>query len=522
MNKTCAICGQEFETKSSRRKICYNQHKRKCLICGKEFVVKDWPYTQKVCSDKNCKAQYVRDLSNSKLKICEYCGAEFKPTSPRQKYCTNAHYAICKVCGKSFEVTNLSNIPYTCSTSCEQKLREQTMLATYGVSNIMKLDTMKEEFKSRNLKKYGVPYIFQSGEFKSKAKETMLSKYGPARLEKDGIIRQKYHATCFEKYGVEEPLESQAIRSKVSQTIQNKYGVPWYCMTEDYNKFQSIISQVNKNFGQQLEENKIPYKYEKRIENRSYDIELLAEKILLEIDPTITHNSYLSIFDHESNGLDKDYHKQKSALAKKYGYRCIHIFDWDDCNKIIKLFSPKTIIYARECQVKRVSLTECKAFLESHHLQNSCRNQIVRMGLYYHNNLVEIMTFGKPRYNSHYEWELLRLCTKSDFIVKYGAERLFTHFLREYNPVSIISYCDTSKFSGGVYNKIGMNLIEEIAPAKVWSKKNEYVRDSLLRARGYDQLFGTSYGKGYKNEDLMIENGWLPVYDCGQKVFCYR
>lgn len=181
MNKICEICGQEFETKSSRRKICYREHKRKCLICGKEFAVKDWPYSQKVCSNKNCKAQYVRDTSTSKLKTCEYCGAEFKPTSPRQKYCTNTHYATCKVCGKSFEVINLSNIPSTCSASCEQKLREQTMLAIYGVSNIMKLDTMKEAFKSRNLEKYGVPYIFQSDEFKYKAKETMLSKYGSAR-----------------------------------------------------------------------------------------------------------------------------------------------------------------------------------------------------------------------------------------------------------------------------------------------------------------------------------------------------
>lgn len=175
MNKTCAICGQEFETKSSRRKICYHEHKRKCLICGKEFVIKDWPYAQKVCSDKNCKAQYARDLSNSKLKICEYCGAEFKPASPHQKYCNNIHHATCKICGKSFEVTNLSNIPSTCSVNCRQKLREKTMLATYGVSNIMKLDKMKEEFKVKNLEKYGVPYIFQSDEFKSKAKETTLS-----------------------------------------------------------------------------------------------------------------------------------------------------------------------------------------------------------------------------------------------------------------------------------------------------------------------------------------------------------
>lgn len=27
------------------------------------------------------------------------------------------------------------------------------------------------------------------------------------------------------------------------------------------------------------------------------------------------------------------------------------------------------------------------------------------------------------------------------------------------------------------------------------------------------------YGKGTNNEELMIKHNWLPVYDCGQKVF---
>ena len=40
--------------------------------------------------------------------------------------------------------------------------------------------------------------------------------------------------------------------------------------------------------------------------------------------------------------------------------------------------------------------------------------------------------------------------------------------------------------------------------------------------RGYDQLFGTSYGKGTSNRDLMIQNGWREVYDCGQITWVYN
>ena len=187
MIKRCMICEDEFETKSSRRKICYKKHIRKCLICGNEFELKTWPYNQQVCSNKNCKAQRVRQLANNITKHCKYCGAEFVPSSPRQKYCTGTHYSICKVCGSKFKVSNLASIPVTCSSKCSQILREQTMMIQYGVKNIMKLDSMKESFKENNLKKYGVPYIFQSNDFKEQRNLTLTKRYDESRMESDDL-----------------------------------------------------------------------------------------------------------------------------------------------------------------------------------------------------------------------------------------------------------------------------------------------------------------------------------------------
>ena len=125
------------------------------------------------------------------------------------------------------------------------------------------------------------------------------------------------------------------------------------------------------------------------------------------------------------------------------------------------------------------------------------------------------MTFGKPRYNKNYQWELLRLCTNSDYIIVGGAERLFKYFTKTYKPESIISYCDISKFTGNVYYSLGFTLKEQTKPAKIWSKDDRRITDNLLRMRGFDQLFGTMYGKGILNEELMLEHGWKPIYDCG-------
>lgn len=111
------------------------------------------------------------------------------------------------------------------------------------------------------------------------------------------------------------------------------------------------------------------------------------------------------------------------------------------------------------------------------------------------------------------------MCSMPQTRVVGGASKLFSYATREYELRSIISYCDRSKFTGSVYENIGMKLIRTTPPQEVWSKDNNHITANLLRARGYDQLFGTNYGKGSSNEELMIQSGWLPVYECGQAVY---
>ena len=103
-----------------------------------------------------------------------------------------------------------------------------------------------------------------------------------------------------------------------------------------------------------------------------------------------------------------------------------------------------------------------------------------------------------------------------------GASRLFRRFISECTPDSVISYCDLAKFSGTVYGKIGMIYAYSTSPNKYWSNgSKKYVTNNLLLQRGYDQLFNADYGKSVSNEQLMLSNCWLPVYDCGQAVYCW-
>lgn len=212
----------------------------------------------------------------------------------------------------------------------------------------------------------------------------------------------------------------------------------------------------------------------------------------------------------------------KTITAEENNYHCIHIWDWDNWENIINMLLPKQKLYARKLQIKEISKQQANVFLNKYHIQNRCNGNIVNLGLYFNNKLVQVMTFGKPRYNKNYQWELLRLCSHNNYMIVGGAERLFKYFVEKYNPKSVLSYCDVSKFTGKVYERLdGFKLKQQTKPQKVWSKNKQKITDNLLRMRGYDQLFNTNYGKGTDNEELMLENGWLPIYDCGQKVFEY-
>jgi hypothetical protein len=122
---------------------------------------------------------------------------------------------------------------------------------------------------------------------------------------------------------------------------------------------------------------------------------------LIEIDPYATHNSTWGIRDNPPKS--SSYHKQKSDLAKREGYFCIHKFDWDEAGKLISLLQPRGAVGARRCQIKEVSKEDAKEFINSTHLQNYAKD-LIRLGLYYENKLVSIMTFGKPRYNKKYDY----------------------------------------------------------------------------------------------------------------------
>lgn len=289
--------------------------------------------------------------------------------------------------------------------------------------------------------------------------------------------------------------------------------------------YHSKDSGPNSKFQKALEALDISFSREFCLDHKTFDFKI--NDTLVEINPTFTHNATFFPLGNQ-RCLEKNYHRDKTLIAEKHGYRCIHIFDWDDQNKIINNILNKTTesIYARNCEVREVPKQEAIDFIFKHHIQNYAKD-IIRLGLYFNDKLVSIMTFGTPRYNKKYEYEIIRYCSAKNIIG--GPEKLFKHFITLYTPTSIISYCDLSKFTGKVYEKLGFSLLRKPTPSKHWynMRTKEHYTDALLRQQGFSRLINRKEAKednlvGADNKELMIGAGFVEVYDCGQATYVWK
>lgn len=424
-----------------------------------------------------------------------------------------------EVVKEKIKATNLKKygVEYSFQAEEVKEKIKATSLERYGVDNPSKSNIIKDRIVESNRRNLGVDYPMQSKEVMDKSRVTSLHKYGTEYPNQSEIVKQHIKESSLRIYGVGHPFMSDVVIDKVLKTNLDRYGVPCYLMLTKKWK-EANDSKPNRDFADLLDSNNINYEREFRCGKYSYDFKIGNN--LVEINPTATHNTHFNPYG--KNRVDDMYHFNKSNVAKDSGYHVIHVFDWDDKSKIINLLKRRDTVYARDCEVRFVDALECNQYLITYHLQGKCNNQTIRLGLYYNNQLVSLMTFGTARYNKKYEYELLRYCASHNVVG--GAEKLFKYFVNNYKPNSIVSYCDTSKFRGKVYDTLGFKLDTINSPSCHWYsvKEDRHITDNLLRMQGYDRLFKENHGKGTSNEELILSRGYLSVYDCGQATYIWE
>ena len=241
---------------------------------------------------------------------------------------------------------------------------------------------------------------------------------------------------------------------------------------------------------------------------------------------------------HDENHKSKDYHFNKFKLCKDKNIRLVSIYESDWYNKhdnIISLlkniFIDSKIVYARNCTISKLDYKTKSAFINEYHFYGDSKQGTISYGLYYNDELVSVMSFGKLRgqnklHNNKDHYELVRFVTKDNVRVTGGASKLFKKFISEYNPVYIICYSDNDFFTGETYNKLGFKLksLGESIDYQ-WVKGTK----SLSRYECMANKLLEKYPK-YRNinivgsvEDyIMHDLGYSKLYRCGNSIWEYK
>lgn len=223
---------------------------------------------------------------------------------------------------------------------------------------------------------------------------------------------------------------------------------------------------------------------------------------------------------HSSLYKEKKYHYNKSIEAEKAGIHLVHIWEheWEDPHKqellktMLSLFTNhiSNKIYARQCEVRELTNVEAKPFNNANHLQGH-RNAQITYGLFYKDQLVQLMSFSKTKYNRNLkgsnDWEIIRGCPGSLNLVVGGVSKLFAHFVKEQNPDKVFSYCDFNKFTGVSYEKLGMKFIGYTGPDKKWLLEEGVIprqpkKYKELKARAIAEIWGAGSKKYIWNKNL--------------------
>lgn len=247
-----------------------------------------------------------------------------------------------------------------------------------------------------------------------------------------------------------------------------------------------------------------------------------------------SHNiaiEYNGIYWHSELFKSNNYHLNKTNICELKGIKLIHIFEdeWLFKEEIVKsrikniLGLTENKIFGRNCIIKEVSSKESKEFLEKNHVQGNINSKI-KLGLYYKDELVSLMTFGNLRrslglYSFSGGYELFRFCNKLNTNVIGAASKLLKYFINNYNPNEIITYADRRWSTGGLYEKLGFEFIHNSKPNYFYVFNN--IRKNRFGFRK-DVLIKEGYDSNKSEHQIMLERGIYRIYDCGSKKYSLK
>lgn len=437
------------------------------------------------------------------------------------------------------------------SKEIQEKIKK-TNIERYGTNCPLKNSKIMEKKNQTNIERYGSPTPLQNPEVLEKMKQTNLERHGvPFMLCKKDLNRVPNDPDGKQKKIMESRRRSTYAKLLALPTVEpsftldeflahgSTYTYKWKCRTcntvfdhfyiypwlwhptcpkcSPISRFQDEIFEFVKLLEPTVENNN-----RKAIRPLELDIFEPNKRIAIECNGLHWHS--------ELAGTNRLYHLEKTRICTDAKIRLIHVFEdeWYEKKNVVKsrlryLFKKiKRSVYARNCEIREIENNVKDKFVNKYHIQKGdvCS---VRLGAFYKNRLVAVMTFSKLRKSlgsSHIEgfYELSRFCTLSNFVIVGIANKMLSYFENHYSPKTVITYADRRWSEGKLYYSLGFNL-DHISRPNPWYVKNKqrYHRFGFKKSDLKDRL--EKFDEKLSEWDNMKANGWNRIWDCGNLVF---
>lgn len=429
---------------------------------------------------------------------------------------------------KYFEEFRKKHNGISCGAQTElaKKNRELISLKKYGT----KCPFSVKEVRDKVFEKYGENAKHEFAKIASETRKKHLLEDILIKISEMNYTYVSYENNIFKIKCNKCGHINEVTRAAINYYYRNDKHI--YCNKCEY-KEQTFRSNFEKEVVEKInsliQETQYSIVTNKHIYNgkEHYEVDILIPELKLAIDCNGLYWHSELIKD------DNYYHYKKKEFIENNGYFLIYIWEdeWNDKNKqdiIISRLSSKLKlnqhIYARKCEIKELKPKIYRNFCEENHLHGSV-NASIKLGLFYNNELVEVIGLGKVRKligssKNENQYELIRLCTKKYINVIGGFSKLIKYAINNFNLNTIYSYADLSwiDLKGISYINSGFQ-IDKIINNEYWWIVNS-IRENRLNYTK-NKLVSQGYDKNLTEIDIMHSLKYYRVFGPGNLKLIY-
>lgn len=358
--------------------------------------------------------------------------------------------------------------------------------------------------KAGNKARYGKDWASQTEEFKAQVAATNIKKLGTANPMHNLEVKAKLISTSLARYGTTNPGASAQAKEKIVAALANN-AERGHSEAElellDYVRSLGCEDARSGYFG-----GGSPIQV---------DIKIPSKKVAIEYNGAYWHSE-------ANKKMTSTYHLRKLRIAKKHGYRLIHVLssDWDTRKAQMKAYIRSALgknsrrIFARQCIFVELSTEEARTFLDKYHIQGYAASS-KKYGLKYNSELVAVMTIG-GHHRGLSEIIVNRYCVMADTTVVGALSKLSKH-IHLLTKSALYTWVDLGWSTGENWITCGWEEVHATRPSYSYYDVNRHI----IISKQSRQKHIVNTPKGMTEKEHAEKDGLRRIWDCGKLKLRY-